>query len=201
VLPCGPDRESLGFLDATLEDLDDRAAHPRSIQPATTADLERIALDALPADVDAISFLQPYAGLVAAVPEGSPLWAPGLKSLETRKSRILRSGPLVVCAGLGLVEEALERFGAAGRIPAWAMPLVEQHGVALALVEVVGAARRLQPEDEPRSWFYEAGRWCWEIGWSRAFRRPFAVSGKQGRFTLPRQLVLEALAPAPGGGR
>ncbi|XXX77316.1 hypothetical protein WMF30_00890 [Sorangium sp. So ce134] len=144
-------------------------------------------LPELPELVRARTLRQPWAGLVAAVPPGERV---GLKDLETREYRIA-PGPLVVCAGLQADAEWTARL--LPRVPAWALPLLEIRGQALALV-MIGESRPLVPEDEERAWFWAPGRKAMVIERCWPFRRPFAQRGMPGEFAVERARVLEALA-------
>lgn len=140
----------------------------------------------LPELVRARTLRQPWAGLVAAVPPGGRV---GLKELETREYRIA-PGPLVICAGLQADAEWTARL--LPRVPAWALPLLDIRGQALALV-MIGESRPLVPDDEERAWFWAPGRKAMVITRCWPFRRPFAQRGMPGEFMVERAKVLEAL--------
>lgn len=137
-----------------------------------------------PNTLPAKSLHQPYASLVAA----------GLKTLETRKTRIHYRGPLVICSTLRDHESAhevrcmlsrdqymlLERL----RLYPWGGIHPDLYGFALCVVDVVGC-RQLLPEDEPWSWFYAEGRFAWELANVRRVR-PLPVRGSQGFFRVPK---------------
>ncbi|XXY52214.1 hypothetical protein WME91_13870 [Sorangium sp. So ce269] len=143
-------------------------------------------LPELPELVRARTPRQLWAGLVAAVP---PSRRVGLKDLETRKFTIA-PGPLVICAGLQADEEWTARL--LPRVPAWALPLLDIRGQALALV-MIGENRPLVPEDEPRAWFWAPGRKAMVIERCWPFRRPFAQRGMPGDFKIERARVMEVL--------
>lgn len=136
----------------------------------------------------ALSLAQPYASLVAV----------GLKTLETRKTRVHYRGPLVICSTRNFDVDAwnaiyfderrgrddLADFHGSYGIPfREAMPL----GVSLALVDVVGC-RPLVPEDWPRSFFYAPGRWAWELANVRRLK-PQPVRGMNGLWPIAAELV------------
>lgn len=135
-----------------------------------------------PNTLPAKSLHQPYASLVAA----------GLKTLETRKTRIHYRGPLVICSTLKVDNEAMLRiFPYPSRADTTRM--IRQRfdcydrrelGQALCVVDVVGC-RPLVPEDEPRSWFYAEGRFAWELANVRRVKS-FRVRGSQGFFRVPK---------------
>lgn len=145
-------------------------------------------LPELPELVRAKTLWQPWAGLVAAVPPGERV---GLKSLETRPQRIA-PGPLVVCAGLQQDDEWRARL--LPRVPAWALPLLDIRGHALALV-MIGESRPLRPEDEPAAWFWrnDKPRLAMTIERCWPFKKPFPQRGIPGQFYVAREMVLEAL--------
>lgn len=145
-------------------------------------------LPSLPEMVRARTLRQPWAGLVAAVPEGKHV---GLKDLETREYRIA-PGPLVICAGLKRDDDWTTALRP--HIPEWAMPWTEIFGHAVALV-LIGASRPLVEADFERAWWWESGqpRKAMEITRCWPFRRQFRARGMPGEFTLARGIVLEAL--------
>lgn len=158
----------------------------------------------LPERVTCLSLYQPFAGLCAAIPPGSPPGTVGLKSLETRTKPFPKARPfphpLVLCAGMDRDEEAYARIFP--KVPKWARPLLDVRGVALVLVEIVGC-RLLTAEDEPRSWYWDAAeatvgieRWAWEIGRADPLY-PFEVKGRMGfGQTVAREQVWAALSHA-----
>lgn len=146
-----------------------------------------------PDTITCLSLHQPYAGLVA--------W--GAKPLETRVTPWPATRPfphpILICASATRDEEAFARLYASikGTDPKgglWALCM--QRGVALALVDVVGA-RKLTAEDEPQAWWWDGEenrrrpRWAYQI---ENVRRvvPFTVRGLQGfGRSVPMALVEE----------
>lgn len=133
----------------------------------------------------ALSLSQPYASLVAA----------GLKTIETRKTRIHYRGPLVICSTKTFDFDAWRSIRTCA-----AMSLrdcLAHHGVptahdlplgkVLALVDVVGC-RELVEADWPRSFFFAPFRWAWELANIRPLKLR-DVRGMNGLFPLDERLV------------
>ncbi len=121
---------------------------------------------------------QPYAGLMAI----------GLKDLETRKTRVHLRGELLICSTLTTDRRAFDTLRArlvpshvdADVFDLWCKPV----GMGLCVVTITGC-RPLVPEDEPRSFFYEPGRFAWETDKAKLQRvEPFHVRCQQGQFPV-----------------
>ncbi len=129
-----------------------------------------------------LSLNQPYASLVAC----------GLKTIETRKTRIAYRGPVVICSTLNIDYDAWAALRLTDRQPictimnaydagsATDLPL----GKALAVVDLVDC-RALHPSDVPKSFFYDSFRWAWILENVKRFGEPMQVRGMQGLFPLP----------------
>ena len=174
-------------------------------------------------DVDTRGFVlhQPYASLVAA----------GLKTIETRAYSTTWRGRLLICAGQTIDGDGLRYARSLLRCHERAMSdekrdhrhscawwiegpcdcsecvgdfeLTAPLGSVLCAVDLLNV-RPLVPEDEPRSWFYEPGRFAWELGpvtllprmatkdltWQgkpvKCFQGRFRVDAKWGRATEER---------------
>lgn len=130
----------------------------------------------------ALSLAQPYASLVAA----------GLKTIETRGTRIHYRGDLVICSTRNFDAGAWSIIRSDPRENDALGVIMRAHGVAygsslplgvtLALVGVVGC-RELVPEDWPRSFFYAAGRWAWLLENARPLEQR-RVRGMNGQWPI-----------------
>lgn len=139
---------------------------------------------------------QPYAGLIRLAALGF-----NGKSIETRARQIRYRGPLVIIAGL---EVQVFAFAKVPLLPPEQQRELGHVGVAVALFDVADC-RPLRPEDEPRSWFYEPGRFAWMASRIRPLK-PFKVRGMPGFVRVPRAQVLAAIegpgfAFCPGCGK
>ncbi len=139
-----------------------------------------------------ITLLQPWAGLFWLAGFG---W-PG-KLIESRKRRIHYRGPLVICAGLSMTDEAhsasliaYQRLVGTGKVPHDVFAAAcDTRGVALAKANVCGC-RPLKASDEPRTFFWkdDVPRYAWLNDRISALD-PFPVKGAQGFVRVPRKLV------------
>jgi hypothetical protein len=139
------------------------------------------------------SVFQPWAGLI---------WLAGMgflgKDLESRKTRILRRGPLVICAGQRVEVEALaearRRLVDGGHVPAALFDTMcgkESAGKAIAQFEVIDC-RPMKNADHERAFtdlgpgpHDVAGKFVWEGGDISALD-PFKITGAQGFFRVPK---------------
>ncbi|MGN6107721.1 MAG: hypothetical protein ACTHU0_21610 [Kofleriaceae bacterium] len=151
--------------------------------------------------VPAMSLHQPYAGLTAAVLPGADA---GVKDIETRAWKMperwaTENTPVLICSAQKKSAEGFERLGkAAHRLPRAVIELTDRQGVTMALVQF-SACRPLLPEDEERAWFYEPGRFAFEI--ARAIPlQPIRVAGRQKIYHVSLDVVIDALRPK-GGSR
>lgn len=152
-----------------------------------------------PVNLPGVIMRQPYVGAV---------YLHGLgydgKGLESRTKRIHYRGDLVLCAGLKMDTNAVNRVRgllttarADKRVTDAAFNhAMGLHGVALAVATVMDC-RPLTAEDYARNlWWDEAEnakkpRWAWVLFNVRALR-PFAVDGHQGFLRVNKKLVTEA---------
>ena len=108
------------------------------------------------ARIRAISLHQPWASYIAN----------GHKTIKTRKWGTTCSGIFIICS---TKKPEIEGFPC---------------GMALAVVELYGC-RQMRKEDERAAMdAYRPGRWSWLLRNIRKIEPPFAVSGRQGIFTI-----------------
>ncbi len=137
-----------------------------------------------PTTYPAIVLHQPYAGLVRLAGLGFDG-----KTIETRKTRIAYRGLLVFSASQN------PDWLAMGRIGVRVAPVgpsrdafehaVRHRGMVLAIADVVDC-RQLMPDDEPRSWFYEPGRFAWILENIRPIKPFIAKGAHQGFYAISR---------------
>lgn len=145
--------------------------------------------------IKAVSLWEPWASAMAL----------GLKANETRSWPAPFRGDVVICAAKRVMTELeLEIYDgwikpAAGK--KYAMP----YGCAVALVEVYDCVRTAQfyngegiAKVEWHLGNYEPGRWAWKTRNLRRLR-PFPVTGRQGIFTVPEDLVMRHLEKGGSG--
>lgn len=141
----------------------------------------------LPDMVRVISLHQPFAGLVVA----------GLKTLETRTwPWPYEPGWLAIHAAKKVDKKAMQYFGKGGpgaRHAGKVAPHWQPQGVVLGLVWVDGC-RPLLAEDFDQAWFFEANRFAWILKHPLAFTTPIPMRGPQKFASIPRRVVMQALA-------
>lgn len=132
-------------------------SHGRILLPdgATIASLQ------LPDRIWVLSLHRPYAGLVVD----------GLKQLETRTWPWTKGRTwLAICAPKAVDMGPIRRYG---EVAEARLGSAEPALVGLVWVD---KCRPLLPEDEPRAFFYEPGRYAFELTRVYKFRRPVPIA-------------------------